>query len=85
MILGYVVKFYPENLVGIDQPIQSADSREFTSLFDSLLYPSNSADEHTRCCILGWRHRSLLVWKMVYGGPPPHREFSYNWITRGNP
>ena len=24
MILGYVVKFYPENLVGIDQPIQSA-------------------------------------------------------------
>lgn len=24
MILGYVVKFYPENVVGIDQPIQSA-------------------------------------------------------------
>lgn len=24
MILGYVVKFYPENLVGIDQPIQAA-------------------------------------------------------------
>ena len=24
MILGYVVKFYPDNVVGIDQPIQSA-------------------------------------------------------------
>ena len=85
MILGYVVKFYPENLVGIDQPIQSAIRGDLPAYLTAF-FTRVTVLMNTRCCILGWRHCPLLcLEEMVYGGPPPHREFGYNWITRGNP
>ena len=34
VILGYMVKFYPDTLVGFDQPIQTAVRGDFTRLID---------------------------------------------------
>ena len=86
MILGYVVKFYPENLVGIDQPIQSAIRGDLpaylTAFFTRVTVLMNTP------VVASWVGVIVLffVWKKwLYGGHPPHREFGYNWITRGDP
>ncbi len=76
-ILGYVV-----TLSGKSELINRSkwlSSRGFTSLFDSLLYPSNSADETHRCCILGWVIVLFFVWRNGIRRPSPPHRVSYNW------
>ena len=64
MILGYVVKFYPENLVGIDQPIQSAIRGNLpaylTAFFTRVTVLMNTP------VVASWVGVIVLFWKKWY-------------------